>query len=244
VIFEDEQVLVVSKPFGLLTHGSRDEKKNTLSNQVLSYLIENGDYVPSRNVTWAPAPVNRLDRNTTGLVIFGKTLQALRELTALIRKSPEEGGIEKYYLTIVKGRLKGSLYLDSKMIKDEKTNTVRVLKKDATEGLTMKTEVSPLDVGRDYSLVLVKLVTGRTHQIRAHLADAGHPVIGDRKYGDRAVNAQMSRRFSLTTQLLHAYKVEIVKADGLIAGLSGRTFEAPPQEDFVEIATALGLSLN
>jgi 23S rRNA pseudouridine955/2504/2580 synthase len=244
IVYENEQILVVSKPFGLLTHGSKDEKKNTLSNQVISYLIETGSYVPSRNTTWAPAPVNRLDRNTTGLVIFGKTLPALREMTALIRKSPEEGGIEKYYLTVVKGRLRGEIFLDSKMIKDEKTNTIKVLSADATEGLSMKTKVTPLDTGRDYSLVLVKLITGRTHQIRAHLASIGHPVIGDRKYGNPAVNAEMTRRFSLTTQLLHAYRVEIVRAYGVVETLTGKAFKAVPPQDFQEIARSLGLRVN
>lgn len=103
IVYEDEHIIAVSKPFGLLTHGDSFEKKNHLANQVVDYLIEKGDYNPRLEKSFTPAPVNRLDRNTTGIVLFGKNAQSLRELNKYIR---DRGSIEKFYMTIVKGELK------------------------------------------------------------------------------------------------------------------------------------------
>ncbi len=204
IAFEDENVIIVEKPFGLLVHGDQNEKKNTLANQVAGYLAEKGEYSPGRERTFVPSPVNRLDRNTTGLVIFGKNNKALQSLNKMIR---DRGYIRKYYLTVVHGEMKKSLQLKDKMEKDEKTNTVRVLDMESDDGKIMETIARPLKTGGGYTLVEVELVTGRTHQIRAHLAKAGYPVIGDVKYGVRGQNKKIEQNFKLSTQLLHAYKL-------------------------------------
>ena len=207
VAYEDDNILVVEKPFGLLTHGDRTEKKNHLANQVIDYLIEKGDYNPRTERTFVPAPANRLDRNTTGLVIFGKNAAALKELNKAIR---EKDKIHKLYLTIVAGKLEKTVHLRAKMTKDEGKNLVSVLSEEA-QGKLMETIARPLKTSsfkeKDYTLVEVEILTGRTHQIRAHLAKAGYPIIGDVKYGDKKVNALMEKEFGLTTQLLHAYKL-------------------------------------
>lgn len=207
VAYEDEDILVVEKPFGLLTHGDRTEKKNHLANQVIDYLIEKGDYNPRTEKTFVPAPANRLDRNTTGLVIFGKNAAALQELNRLIR---EKDKIHKLYLTIAAGKIQKPIRLRSKMTKDAGRNMISVLD-EQEQGKLMETIVRPLQTanfkGRDYTLVEVEILTGRTHQIRAHLAKAGYPIIGDVKYGDKKVNAIIEKEFGLTTQLLHAYKL-------------------------------------
>ena len=207
IAYEDEDILVVEKPFGLLTHGDRTEKKNHLANQVIDYLIEKGDYNPRTEKTFVPAPANRLDRNTTGLVIFGKNAGALQNLNKWIR---EKDKIHKLYLTIVAGKLPKPIRLRAKMTKDEEKNLVSVLSEEAS-GKLMETIVRPLETanfkGREYTLVEVEILTGRTHQIRAHLAKAGYPIIGDVKYGDKRINALMEKEFGLTTQLLHAYKL-------------------------------------
>ena len=207
VAYEDDNILVVEKPFGLLTHGDRTEKKNHLANQVIDYLIEKGDYNPRTERTFVPAPANRLDRNTTGLVIFGKNAAALKELNKAIR---EKDKIHKLYLTIVEGKLEKTVHLRAKMTKDEGKNLVSVLSEEA-QGKLMETIARPLKTSsfkeKDYTLVEVEILTGRTHQIRAHLAKAGYPIIGDVKYGDKKVNALMEKEFGLTTQLLHAYKL-------------------------------------
>ncbi len=207
VAYEDADILVVEKPFGLLTHGDRTEKKNHLANQVIDYLIEKGDYNPRTEKTFVPAPANRLDRNTTGLVVFGKNAAALQNLNKLIR---EKDKIQKLYLTIVAGKLPKPVRLRAKMTKNEEKNLVSVLSEEAP-GKLMETIVRPLETanfkGRDYTLVEVEILTGRTHQIRAHLAKAGYPIIGDVKYGDKKINALIEKEFGLTTQLLHAYKL-------------------------------------
>lgn len=237
IAYEDENIIVAEKPFGLLTHGDSTEKKNHLANQVVDYLIEKGDYDPRREKTFSPASVSRLDRNTTGLVIFCKNYHALQVFNSMIR---EKGIIKKYYLTVVAGQLDEPLHLEDKMTKNEATNTVTVVGNDA-EGKTMETIATPLSTNGKYTLCEIEIVTGRTHQIRAHLASAGYPVIGDAKYGDRMVNNEVRRRFDLTTQLLHAYKLSF---DGCADGfeyLNGKVITAEMPEKFDKILKGIGL---
>lgn len=221
VIYEDEKILVVSKPFGLLTHGDSREKKNHLANQVIDYLIQKGEYDPRKDTTFTPSPANRLDRNTTGLVIFGKTSESLKELNRMMK---EREGIEKIYLTIVAGHLDRSLRLVDHMVKDEKKNMVAVSLHD--EDKVMKTDVSPIKTSSGYTLAEVKIYTGRTHQIRVQLAAAGFPIIGDTKYGDVNINAGMKDSYGLTTQLLHAYKLKFSGCgdSSTLAYLDGKEF--------------------
>ena len=124
IAYEDDQVLIVNKPKGLLVHGDAREKSNTLANQVCGYLQEKGEYDPARERTFAPAPVNRIDRNTSGLVIFGKTAEALRQLTKLIR---ERDRIRKFYLAIAAGTIDSELVLTGALSKDKETNRVRIV---------------------------------------------------------------------------------------------------------------------
>ncbi len=236
VAYEDEDVLIVEKPFGLLTHGDSKEKKNTLVNQVCGYLQEKGEYDPRNERIFMPSPVNRLDRNTTGLVIFGKNSAAVQILNRLIK---DKDKVSKRYLTIVSGNVKEPLDLKAKMEKDAKKNRVRVLPSDAPEGKLMETKVYPQKSKGGFTLVEVELVTGRTHQIRAHLGQAGFPVIGDGKYGSLRINGQMKKRFGLTTQLLHAYKLDFSKEIPQLPGLAGREITAGIPEEFVRIKREL-----
>ena len=219
VLYEDENILAAEKPFGLLTHGDRNEKKNHLANQVLSYLIEEGKYDPRVERTFTPAPANRLDRNTTGLVLFGKNSEALRQLNHMIR---EKGYVSKYYMTIVKGIVKEPLYLKDKMEKDHDENVVKVMDLSEDGGKVMETVARPLAAAHGYTLLEVELVTGRTHQIRAHLAAAGYPIIGDAKYGNQQFNRMIEKKFGLTTQFLHAYRLHFEKGSGILEYLEGK----------------------
>ena len=238
IAYEDENILIAEKPFGLLTHGDHTEKKNHLANQVVDYLIEKGDYSPRVDRTFSPAPVNRLDRNTTGLVVFGKNARALQELNHMIR---EKNFVNKYYMTIVCGKLPGPLELKDKMTKDGSRNMVSVIDADSAEGKLMETIARPVDYGQMdgkwYTLTEVKIITGRTHQIRAHLAKAGYPVLGDAKYGSASAHRRASDKLGLNTQLLHAYKLEFEKCenDGVLAYLQGKTIEAQLPENFRRI---------
>ena len=235
VIYEDENILIVDKPFGLLTHGDQNEKKNHLANQVVDYLIEKGEYIPSMEKSFTPAPANRLDRNTTGLVLFGKNAKALKELNKMIR---ERDFIDKYYLTIVKGKMEKEIKLESKMVKDEEKNQIKVLPISSEQGKTMETVIYPVNILKGYTLVKVKIITGRTHQIRAHLSSIGHPIIGDTKYGEKRVNVRF-KDLDLDTQLLHSYILEFNDACGSLSYLKGKSFKAPIPNDFNKILESI-----
>jgi 23S rRNA pseudouridine955/2504/2580 synthase len=177
VAYEDEHLLIVNKPPGLLTHGDRKEKTNHLTNQVIAYLIGEGSYDP-REKTFVPAPVNRLDRNTAGLVIFPKTYDALKAMNQVIH---DHRCIRKFYLTIVAGQLEEPLHLEGNMSRDELRNMTLV----GDEGKYMETMVEPLQKARGFTLCRVEIRTGRTHQIRVQFSHAGHPLCGDGKYGSK-----------------------------------------------------------
>ena len=276
IIYEDRNILIADKPYGLLTHGDRNEKKNHLANQVKDYLISRGEFDPLSEKVFSPAPANRLDRNTTGLVLFGKTAAALKGLNMMIR----EDLTDKFYLTIVHGIIDEEIALSGGLVKDETQNKVTITQIKASrpseeqrealfdegrsgrsegEPLPVLTEVRPVEVidfGSDMkaTLVEIRLVTGRSHQIRAHMAGIGHPVIGDSKYAGasaegkfrshasgpqeiRRLNEYLARTYGLTTQLLHAYRLSFAQS-GLpedLAYLSGRSFTAPLPPAFRKI---------
>ncbi len=202
IAYEDDDILVVVKPFGLLVHGDKTEKKNTLTNQVIDYLIEKGEYLPRVEKSFTPAPVHRLDRNTTGLVVFGKNAKALRLGV---------DNFSKFYKTICVGKIDKEIELTGYLVKDHKTNKVRIYKTEQPDSKYIKTIIRPLIYNNQYSLVEVELVTGRTHQIRAHLASINHPIYGDPKYGKGSA------------QMLHAAK--LVMDDG-------KVIEAPLPKEF------------
>lgn len=232
IAYEDENIIIVEKPFGLLTHGDSHEKKNHLANQVISYLIEKGDHRPAKERTFVPSPVNRLDRNTTGLVMFGKNSKALQTLNLMVR---ERGYVSKFYLTIVSGNLKDKLILKDRMEKDNKKNMVKVMPIEEESGKVMETIARPIIYKNGFTLVEVELVTGRTHQIRAHLSGAGYPVIGDAKYGNKIVNSKIDKMFGLTTQFLHAYKLSFHGAESPLEYMIGREIEGKLPQNLEKI---------
>lgn len=244
IAYEDMNMLAVDKPFGLLTHGDRREKKNHLANQVIAYLIEKEEYSPGKSGLFTPAPVNRLDRNTTGLVIFGKNAKATRELARMIRN----GNLRKYYMTIVRGEVDGVQELTGVLHKDETGNTVTIIDQasDAEEAFDDKgkkviTIVRPLEKMKGFTLVEVELVTGRTHQIRAHLESIGHPVIGDSKYGGDV--PALRAKFGLSAQLLHSARIKFEKnieqEYETLAYLAGHEMQAPLPSEFSRVLSYL-----
>ena len=236
IAYEDDEVLIVCKPWGLLTHGDSHEKKNTLMNQVCGYLQDKGKYDPAGEKTFTPSPVNRLDRNTTGLVIFGKTAEGLRQLTKLLR---ERDYISKYYVTIVAGNLKDGIVIEDRLTKDADKNRVRI----SDSGQSAVSEARPLEHSADgkFSVVEVKLVTGRTHQIRVHMAGKGYPLAGDSKYGTSAAGRRANdrlRKLGVTTQLLHAGRLafaDIPEDYTALRGLRNKEITAPLPSEFQRV---------
>ncbi len=237
IVYEDENILIANKPFGLLTHGDSVEKKDHLANRVKDYLIAKGEYDPRSEKVFAPAPANRLDRNTTGLVVFGKNASSLRELNRLIRS----GEIGKFYLTIVCGELKEELRLSGGLVKDESANRVTIVSEDRA-AKHIETVARPIKALSGVTLVEVELLTGRTHQIRAHLASVGYPVAGDAKYATgRAVriNRYIKDKFGAGTQLLHSTRLVFGECGEPLGYLSGRSFEEGPPKFFTEVVHGL-----
>jgi 23S rRNA pseudouridine955/2504/2580 synthase len=260
VCFEDENILVVSKPYGLLTHGDGREKKDTLVNQVIGYLLDKGEYDPSTERVFTPSPVNRLDRNTSGLVVFGKNAKAVRDFSRMIAA---DGAVRKYYLTLACGEITETLTLSGGILKDEAKNKVKVIEggesSAAKHALTIVKPVKTYFIraarakarGGDsarlsatdaYTMCEVQLITGRPHQIRAHLAAAGHPVVGDPKYGITAVNRRFAAEFSLPSQLLHAYRLEISEGRGSLGYLAGTIIESPLPQRLASVISAIEMA--
>lgn len=200
VVYEDENILIADKPQGLLVHPDENYETDTLIFRIQKYLNEKGEYIPDKENSFTPALVNRIDRNTAGLVIAAKNAASLRILNAKM-KSRE---IHKKYLCIVCGRPSpAEATLEGYLEKNEKQNRVYIEKKRSDSGKTIRTHYKVLDTINNFSLVEIDLLTGRTHQIRAHMASISHPLLGDGKYGTNRVN----RAAGYYKQALCSYKL-------------------------------------
>lgn len=227
VVFEDDNIVLVNKPWGVLSQrASQDDL--SLNEWLIDYLYDKGELTKESLSTYRPSICNRLDRNTSGLIICAKTLIGARKMNEIIK----DRSVEKYYRTIVTGRIKDGLSLIGFLKKDEKTNKVTIKDKDPKDDSYsyIETEYEPVEYikDRDLTLLEVKLVTGKPHQIRAHLSSIGHPIIGDVKYGGKKIKG-------LNTQLLHSYR--LVFPDNMgepFTDIEGREFIAQLPDKFKE----------
>lgn len=209
VVYEDADVIILNKPAGMLSQKAKPEDISA-NEYIIAYLLQKKTLSPKEFATFKPSVCNRLDRNTSGLLIAGKTLKGLQETA----KALKERSAQKYYRCIVYGTLKEKTYLKGYLLKDKRTNKVRIYKSKpkTEEALLIETEYRPLAAVNGYTELEVHLITGRSHQIRAHLASIGHPIIGDTKYGLLEVNKLFRQELNLNFQLLHACRIRF--ADG------------------------------
>lgn len=253
VIFEDKNILVVNKPAGLLSQKAQPSDIS-LNEQIIYYLHKTRQISKEELQTFKPSICNRLDRNTSGLVIAGKTLVGLQTISELFHDQL----IDKYYLCIVDGQVevdrlmpltKVDMPREEKVLgredrwikvsgyltKDQTSNKVFVSPSKTKDSDRFVMEYQPLDSKNGYTLLKIKLITGKTHQIRAHLASIGYPIIGDYKYGDRKTNKLFKSKYKLNHQLLHAWQIALPQIGGDLQGVANKRFEASAPEQFTII---------
>jgi len=232
IIYEDEHVLFINKPRGLLVQKSAPQDES-LDQLVIEYLMATNQYNPEKEKGFVPGPAHRLDRNTSGIVAFGKSHDALTMLFDLFK---DHNLINKHYLALVVGDLeKDKDIITAPLKKDEKNNKVIVAK----DGKSAQTVYKVLKRFNGYTLLDVTLLTGRTHQIRVHMSYINHPIIGDAKYGNFAVNKKFKDKYHFNSQFLHAYKLGFGELKYPLNNLSKKEFIAEPREEIANILTML-----
>lgn len=222
IIYEDHHILIINKPAGILSQKASPEDVS-VNEEILSYLLGRGEVTEEELRTFRPSVCNRLDRNTSGLLIAGKTLAGLQTMSELLRNR----SLHKYYQCLVAGSVREKQRVEGFLYKDPVLNKVRILDKEVPGAKPIATEYTPIRTGEKMTCLEVFLITGRSHQIRAHLSSIGHPIIGDVKYGKESINRYYQKNFQLHHQLLHASRMEFPEISGPLSYLSGRSFEAP-----------------
>ena len=223
IVYEDNNVIFINKPAGMLSQKSVPSDVS-LNEYLLGYLEKSGQWKQEESKAFRPSVCNRLDRNTSGLVICGKSMAGLQQMAALLK----DRSLHKYYLCLVKGVMTESQHLEGYLLKDENSNQVKIFQKETEGAAHIITEYEPLYTEGETTLLKVTLVTGKSHQIRAHLSSIGHPIIGDPKYGDRKVNAFFRETHGIKNQMLHAWKLTFPELAEPLDNLSEKSFEAEP----------------
>jgi 23S rRNA pseudouridine955/2504/2580 synthase len=228
IIYADGEVCVANKPWNLLTQPVKEGDDSAVGR--VAGTLEWKDRA------FSPTAAHRLDRNTSGVLLVALTGPALRALHRMWR----EHGMHKFYLAVVAGETEKEGIIRGKLEKDTSNNVVSAVK---TGGRYSETRFTRLETDGTLSLVFLELVTGRPHQARVHMAEAGHPVIGDVKYGDRRMNAEW-KRSGVNRPLLHARRIVFPKnAPSPLEHLAGKSFTAVPPEDFLSLLSARGWNL-
>ena len=234
IIYEDDNIALINKPVGMLSQKASDSDVS-LNEHFISYMVHSKQLTSTDLNTFKPSICNRLDRNTSGIVSAGKSLVGLQELSRLFK----DRSIGKYYLCLVSGVVSESESIDGYLVKNERINQVSINERKSEDAVRIETEYKPLHIYDDATLLEVHLITGKTHQIRAHLASIGHPIIGDPKYGNSKVNAFYRQTYGLRCQLLHAYRIVFPEMTRELENLSAKEFKAELPNIFKKILLSL-----
>ena len=244
ILYEDDEIILVNKPAGMLSQKAK-ETDESLVEYLIDYLLGSGKLTESGLRAFRPSVCNRLDRNTSGIVAAGKSLAGLQMLSGVFK----DRSIHKYYQCLVSGEIRDVKTVDGWLLKDEKKNQVRILtdveakrfegKGGDAEPKRIRTKYEPIATDGRFTLLKVTLLTGRSHQIRAHLASLGHPIVGDFKYGGVSKVNPSGR--TVKYQLLHSYRLEVPKLAEPFAYLSMKVFEAPLPGYFGSVLKETGI---
>ena len=244
ILYEDDEIILVNKPAGMLSQKAK-ETDESLVEYLIDYLLGSGKLTESGLRAFRPSVCNRLDRNTSGIVAAGKSLAGLQMLSGVFK----DRSIHKYYQCLVSGEIRDVKTVDGWLLKDEKKNQMRILtdveakrfggRGGDEEPKRIQTKYEPIATDGRFTLLKVTLLTGRSHQIRAHLASLGHPIVGDSKYGGVSKVNPSGR--TVKYQLLHSYRLEFPKLAEPFAYLSGRVFEAPLPGYFGSVLKETGI---
>lgn len=220
IIYENDQVIMINKPKGVLVQGEDGVRQRTLTDQVIEHLYFKNEFNPEEP-GFIPAPAHRLDRNTSGLILYGKSISGLQALQRLFKHKTQ---VEKSYLALVVGYVqKDEGMIDLPLFKDEKNKMV-YLARNKEEGLEAKTYYKVKERFKDFTLLEVNIVSGRTHQIRVHMKTIGHPVAGDGKYGNYAINQWLRSEYKYEDQFLHAHRLKFYELEETLSPLSSKQF--------------------
>jgi len=231
IVYEDEDVILINKPAGILSQKAENSDVS-MNEYLISYLIESGSLMIEDLVTFRPAVCNRLDRNTSGIILAGKTMTGLQGLSQMLKRRT----LDKYYLCLVAGEVSESALIKGYLSKDEQVNKVTISRRQGEVDSYIETAYRPLCSNGEVTLLEVELITGRTHQIRSHLASVGHAIVGDKKYGNNKINRRFRDIYGLKHQLLHAWCVCFKGCnDSEFNGLANKSFKATLPNYFEEI---------